>query len=149
MKPFRSILIFALFVSIGCSQSESPRSSQNASDAVIAKDRVGNYFLGKSTLAQILGEDTPEARRRFASEGLNFQFDRGVTLTGITVSSSKYRMANGLSVGSSTDKVREALGEPRQTEFTTNKFRIDALVYDHFTFIVNDNHVSVIFVGNQ
>ena len=149
MNRHSAVVMLAVLFSIGCSQTTPLTSAEDASDTVITKDRVGNYVIGKSTLTEILGDDTPEARTRFAKEGLNFEFDRGVTLTGVTVSSPRYRMANGLVAGSSVDDVRKALGEPNQTEIASEKFRIDALVYDDFTFILNDDQVGAIRIGSQ
>ena len=142
-------MLAAIFL-VGCSDSKPLPSANDASDTLIAKDRVGIYVVGKSTLAEILGDDTSEARNRFANEGLNFEFDRGVALAGVTVSAPEYRMANGLSVGSSADEVRKALGEPNQTEITSDKFLpIDALVYDDFAFLLNGRQVSAIRVGSR
>ena len=153
MKTLFAVGGLALLTNLGCSAGEAtpPGAVTGAADSApnytITANSVGDFVIGKSTLAEILGQDTPEARRQFANRGLNFQFDRGVTLTGVTVSSADYQLENGLAVGASADAVRKAFGEPKQTKMENRKFSFDALVYDDFAFVLAGDVVSAIFVG--
>ncbi len=155
MKMLFAVGGIALLTNFGCllatATPPEPVTTEmdSARQLTIAANGVGDFVIGTSTLAEILGHDTPAARQLFAELGLSFQFDRGVTLTGVTVGSADYRLANGLAVGASADAVRKSLGEPKQTKIKTPKFSLDAMVYDDFTFVLADDVVSAIFVGGS
>ncbi|MCP4192772.1 MAG: hypothetical protein GY768_19330 [Planctomycetaceae bacterium] len=142
------VAAFALF--IGCSSSTTETSSNaKPNTKTISPNRVGDFVIGESTLNEILGDDTKDARRKFSERGLDFQFDRGVTLTGITVSSADYSLANGIAVGESADTVRSEFGEPEATEIANEKLSLPAMVYDEYTFLIADDKVTAIFVGGS
>jgi hypothetical protein len=149
----RLILALVVLPLLGCADS-TPTSkdsvTQLPADApnAITPKGVGEFVFGESTLADILGEDTSENRRRFSDQGFTFQFDRGVTLTGITVRNSDYKLPNGLGVGATADSIRSKLGEPIKDRIENEKLSIDALVYSDFTFYLDaNNNVAAIFIG--
>ncbi len=86
---------------------------------IVPGSRVGQYVIGVSTLAQILGSDTPEARQRFADQGLWFEFNRGHELSAVTTSNEQFATKEGLKVGSSIEQVQIALGGARPAERQT------------------------------
>ena len=153
MRTVLTVLVAVTLAHIGCSKGTPPPSDvvsdppQSDDASTITRMGIGDYVIGTSTLTDILGTDTPEARRRFAKRGLNFQFDRGVTLTGITVTTDSFRLASGLVVGATSEAVRNEFGEPKSEKIENGKFTLDALVYDDFTFFLNGDTVSAIFVG--
>lgn len=157
MKPhlfcqcvFSSLL--AIFVCAGCSEdiATAPQSTGTHSDHLIAASSVGKYLIGQSTLEGILGSDTPDNRKRFSDAGLQFEFNQGKELTGVTVTSADYELENGLTIGSPSSEVREKLGEPRATKIESEPkgIQIDALVYDDFVFLLDESQkVGAIRIG--
>jgi len=118
---------------------------------VVKANAVGEYQIGKSTLEDILGSDTPENRKRFSDAGLNFEFNRGKELTGVTVTASEYALENGLTIGSTSNDVMQELGDPRDTKIDLKPkgIELDALVYDDFVFLLDDSkNVAGIRIGN-
>ena len=60
------------------------------------------------------------------------------------------RLANGICVGVSESDVRKLLGQPQSDQIVTEKFRMEGLVYDQYTFLLDkDAKVSAIRVGRQ
>ncbi len=108
--------LLVLLANIGCSviESDARAASNSPSKFIIKAKSVGEYKIGESTLESILGTDTPENRKRFAASGLNFEFNKGKELTGVTVTVNKYALENGLTVGSSASEVVKQLGEPHE-----------------------------------
>jgi hypothetical protein len=152
LRVFVAVFGIFFFFCSGCSDGTFvvPVATDTDSDLVITARGVGDYQIGQSTHKEILGADTPELRKRFADAGLNFEFDRGKELTAITVTSSDYSLENGLSVGSTSSEVRTKLGEPLKTsiELEPKGIQLDALVYNEFTFLLDQsNKVTAIRVG--
>lgn len=140
-------LIIIQLTLVGCSPPV-PMSDPDASiDNLIEPTRVGDFVIGHSTMAEILGADTANARREFSQQGLEFEFDRGAALTGVMVFSTSYRLPNGISVGDSADKIRSEFGEPTANKLTSEKFSLPALVYTEYTFLLHEDKVSAIRVG--
>ena len=109
---------------------------------------VEPFVIGKSTLAEILGDENGGARKRFADRGLFFEFARGQLLTGIAVTSADFALENGLAVGKTAQDVRENLGKPTKTRIKTEKLNLNALVYDDYTFLLDHaNKVTAIRIG--
>lgn len=117
-------------------QVQAPAKQQVAQP--FSTERVGDYLIGQSTLREVLGEDTPEARKKLTARGLNCEFDQGGTLTAVTISSADYVLSNGLSVGSRAAEVRAKLGAPRETSVQSDKLQFNALVYDRLAFLLDD-----------
>ena len=141
-----------LIVCSGCSVDMvvAPVASDSSSDRRITTRGVGDHQIGQSTLGEILGTDTTEQRKRFADAGLNYEFNQGNELIGVTVTSGDFSLENGLSVGSSSSEVRNKLGEPLKTsiELEPKGIQMDALVYDGYTFLLDQsNKVTAIRVG--
>ena len=141
-----------LLVCSGCAEDAvvSPVATDTGSDRTIRTSGVGGYQIGRSTSDEILGADIPDARERFADVGLRFEFRQGKELTGFTVTSSDYSLENGLRIGSTSKEVRNKLGEPLQTsiELEPKGIQLDALVYNHYTFLLDQsNKVTAIRVG--
>lgn len=113
---------------------------------LVPGERAGSYVLGHSTLAQIMGEDTPANRQRFADQGINFEFDRGRKLKAVIVGSDKFNTVDGLRVGSSVDAVREQLGAPIATP-EGEKVVIEVLAYPGIQFFPQDDRVRAIRIG--
>ena len=137
---------------IGCADDAvvPPDTIVSRSDRTIRTSGVGDYQIGRSTLKEILGADTPEARARFADAGLSFEFRQGSELTGVTVASSDYSLENGLRVGSTSSEVRNKLGEPLTTsvELKPKGIQLDTLVYSQYTFLLDQsNQVTAIRIG--
>jgi hypothetical protein len=135
-----------------CDAHQNPAaSSQPAPDdtLIVPGVRVGQYVLGRSTAASILGSDSPEARRKFAEQGLFFEFERGQQLTGIMVSSPKYATQNGLRVGATAADVEAQLGTPlsRTMSEAHGKFEIPGLSYPGIWFVLEGTVVGAIRVG--
>lgn len=133
--------------------SSTARTNANSS-TLITQTSVGDYRIGVATMSELLGSDTRESRKRLASQGLHFEFERGGTLTGITVTSQKYALENGIAVGSKADAVREKLGEPLAGKLALepNKGELDALVYAGYVFVLGgsagkEKSVTAIRVG--
>ena len=64
----------------GCSSSATETSSNaKANTKTISPNRVGDFVIAESTLNEILGDDTKDARRKFSERGQDFQFDRVAT----------------------------------------------------------------------
>jgi len=146
------ILLVSLAIS-GCADAPSAPQARTNSDAklVVKANAVGEYQIGKSTLEDILGSDTPENRKRFSDAGLNFEFNRGKELTGVTVTASEYALENGLTIGSTSNDVMQELGDPRDTKIDLKPkgIELDALVYDDFVFLLDDSkNVAGIRIGN-
>jgi len=80
---------------------------------------------------------------------LHFQFERGGPLTGVTLSTAKFRDASGITVGSSVKAVREAYGAPlaEKIKLRHNKGRFPGLVYEGITFMTTEDKVTAIHVG--
>ncbi len=130
------------FVILGC----SPQTTEQ--DAwIVPGTRVGPYVIGKSTLTDILGKDTPEARQSYAAQGLYFQFERGRKLTGVTISTDRFATREGLSVGDSVEEVRKLLGAPAGSRVEGDKIAFDAMVYDGIVFVPKDGRIVSIFVS--
>ena len=153
MRLHLAVIVVVILAHIGCSKP-TPQSSNAVSNPASSGDAstinamgVGDYVIERSTLTEILSTDTPEARRRFSEQGLYFQFDRGRTLTGITMTSATFRLRSGLAVGASADAVRKELSAPKSEGIENDKLTLDALVYDDFTFILDSDTVSAIFIG--
>lgn len=145
--------LLALLICIGCSDDASvtQATSTAASSYIVKAKSVGDYQIGKSTLEEILGSDTPENRKRFTDAGLNFEFNQGKELTGVTVTSSDYTLENGLTIGSPSSDVTDKLGEPRESkiELEPKGIELDALVYDEFAFLLDGSKkVTAIRIGN-
>jgi hypothetical protein len=152
LRVFVSVFGIVFFVCSGCSDDTpvAPVATDTGSDRVITTRGVGDYQIGQSTLEEILGTDTSELRKRFTDAGLNFEFNQGKELTGVTVTSSDYSLENGLSVGSTSSEVRNKLGEPLKTsiELEPKGIQLDALVYNEYTFLLDQsNKVTAIRVG--
>lgn len=145
--------LLALLVCSGCSDDSSVTqvATSNDSSYIVKAESIGNYQIGKSKLKEILGSDTRENRKRFTDEGLNFEFNQGNELTGVTVTSSDYALENGLTIGSPSSDVTDKLGEPRKSklELEPKGIELDALVYDQFVFLLDGSkNVSAIRIGN-
>lgn len=145
--------LLALLVCIGCSDDASVTQVGPTADSshIVKAESVGDYQIGKSTLKEILSSDTPENRKRFTDAGVNFEFNQGKELTGITVTSSEYALENGLTIGSPSSDVTAKLGEPRQMklELEPKGIELDALVYDEFVFLLDGSKsVVAIRIGN-
>ena len=137
----------------GCSQNArlSPQVPESNTHSLVTANSVGEYELGKSTLSQTLGTDSTENRSRFADAGLHFEFNHGQELTGVTVTSSNYALANGITIGTAANQVVAQLGEPlaRSLPVTPKGFDLEALVYDDFAFLLDEKqNVAAIRVGN-
>ncbi len=151
----KTILEFAIAVlcvtlmCCGCGDkgNSTPAATDIDSNRVITSRGVGEYLIDISTLEEILGTDSPEMRKRFADQGLNFEFDRGKELTGVTVTSRDYALENEISVGCTAEDVRDSLGEPLDTkiELRPKQIRLDALVYDDYMFLLDqtDNVIAI------
>jgi hypothetical protein len=145
--------LLALLVCIGCSADASVTQVVPTSDSsyIVKAESVGDYQIGKSTLDEIMGSVTAKNRRRFADAGLNFEFNQGKELTGVTVTSSDYTLENGLTIGSPSSDVINKLGEPRRSkiELEPKDIELDALVYDEFVFLLDGSkNVAAIRIGN-
>ncbi len=145
--------LLSLLVCIGCSDDASvTQVTTTADSSYIVKARsVGDYQIGKSSLDEIMGSDTPENRKRFTDAGLNFEFNQGKVLTGVTVTSSDYTLENGLTIGSPSSDVTDKLGEPRESkiELEPKGIELDALVYDEFVFLLDGSkNVTAIRIGD-
>ncbi len=142
-------VLCVIFTCCGCSDKGNftPAATDIDSSRVITARGVGEYLIGISTLEEILGTDSSEMRKRFADQGLNFEFDRGKELTGVTVSSRDYALENGISVGNTAEDVRDNLGEPLDTkiELRPKQIRLDALAYDDYMFLLDqtDNVIAI------
>lgn len=146
-------ILFGLLLCVGCSDDGSVAQvpSPSASSYIVKAESVGDYQIGKSTLDEVMGSDTPENRKRFTDAGLSFEFNQGKELTGLTVTSSDYALENGLMIGSPASDVTVKLGEPRQTKIESEEKGIesDALVYDEFVFLLDGSrNVNAIRIGN-
>ena len=144
MKISLIILMLLLPLLLSCEQRITD------ANVIVPGQGLGRFAIGKSTMAQILGEDTALARKKYAAQGIHFQFDRGKALTGITISDSKYQTNKGIRVGDSVKQVTSAYGASKIQKMTEahGKFTLDALVYKGIAFIVVDGSVSAIFVGD-
>jgi hypothetical protein len=147
------LALLALLVCIGCSADASVTQVVPTSDSsyIVKAESVGDYQIGKSTLDEIMGSVTAKNRRRFADAGLNFEFNQGKELTGVTVTSSDYALENGLTIGSPSSDVINKLGEPRRSkiELEPKDIELDALVYDEFVFLLDGSkNVAAIRIGN-
>ena len=147
-----SALGIVVLVCSGCAEdaADSPVATDTGSDRTIRTSGIGDYQIGRSTSEEILGADTPDARERLADAGLRFEFHQGEELTGVTVTSSDYSLENGLGIGSTSDEVRNKLGEPLKTsiELEPKGIQLDALVYNQYTFLLDQsNKVTAIRVG--
>ncbi len=146
-------ILLVLFANSGCSDVPSgPQATTNGRPKHVVKAKsVGEYQIGQSTLEEVLGSDTPDNRKRFSDIGLNFEFNSGKELTGVTVTVSDYALENGLTIGSSSSDVINKLGEPRKKkiELQPKGIELDALVYDDFVFLLDDSkNVAGIRIGN-
>ncbi len=134
-------ILLVLLANSGCSDSPSGAQAvtNGSSKYVVKANSVGEYQIGQSTLEEILGSDTPDNRKRFTDIGLNFEFNKGNELTGVTVTASDYALENGLTIGSSSSDVINKLGEPRKKkiELEPKGIELDALVYDEFVFLLD------------
>jgi hypothetical protein len=149
MEMFRVAALWGLL--LACAESPS-----SAGTAVVANEvlivpgvRVGNFVLGRDTLASVLGSDTPEARHRFAEQGLVFQFEQGKQLRGIMVSSPRFRTRHGFRVGSKASAIEEQLGTPvtREVREVHGKFELPVLAYPGITFLLSDGSVRAVRIG--
>lgn len=137
---------------LGCDSkplAEKPvQLAKESSSFPISVDQVGDYQIGKSTLVDVLGEDTPEARKQLTARGLNCEFNEGGVLSAVTITSSDYAFPGGLAVGSQATEVRAKLGDPIKTSFQSGQLKFNALVYARLAFLLDDqNSVYAIRVG--
>lgn len=136
----------------GCDSKPKPAAAENRAanekTLPITIERVGEYLIGKSTLQEVFGEDSPVARQRLTERGLNCEFSEDGLLSAVTITSADYALANGLGVGSNATDVRALLGPPLETSFQSGQLKFEALVYVGFTFLLDDSgSVYAIRVG--
>ena len=148
---FCLVLSFCVSVTMPLSGDTGTAQTESKRNLIVPSVRVGEFVLGESTLANILGQDTPEARQRFADKGIWFQFDEGKLLTGVTLRSNRYATVEGLRVGSTADEVITAFGQPRDAKLRLKKGsraigEIPAIVYEGITFIAAKGKVTAIQV---
>jgi hypothetical protein len=135
------VVVALLFFHIGCQGDAKTQSG------IVPGERVGTYVLRKSTLRDILGEDTADARKRFVDQGLNFEFNQGKELTAVTVSNDRFQMPNGLRVGSTVEEVEQTLGKPAHDRDVGEHLTLDVLDYPGITFIPKDGRVAAIRIS--
>jgi hypothetical protein len=120
----------------------------NNTNLIIPGKQVNNYIIGKSTLKEILGQNTAENRNKYAKKGLYFQFEQGDKLSGITVMSSEYTTDKGVRVGSTIEEAIKAYGKPKERIMDDTLTNIGALVYDGIVFFCNNEKITAIHVAN-
>lgn len=145
--------VLSVLVCIGCSDDASVTQVTTTADtsSIVKAKSVGDYQIGRSTLDEIMGSDTPENKKRFTDAGLCFEFNQGKELAGVTVTSSDYKLENGLMIGSPSGDVTDRLGEPRESkiELEPKGIEFDALVYDAFVFLLDGSKsVTAIRIGD-
>jgi hypothetical protein len=136
-----SLIVVVLLV-VGC--GDGPAAPPTA---IVPGDRVGPYVIHTSTLRDILGEDSADARKRFADQGLYFEFEQGRELKAVTVMSDRFQLPSGLKVGSTMQEVEAIMGKPDARNVSGEKIAMEALVYSGVTFVPKDNRVAAIRVG--
>jgi hypothetical protein len=127
-----------------------PRDGVADAFLIVPATRVGAYTIGHDTMTTVYRGDDGE-RSRLEERGLWFEFTRGTTLTGITVTAADYATRAHLRVGSTVVDVRAAMGDvAEQTlhDVQAKGLHIPALVYPGITFMVHDGRVYAIHVGN-
>lgn len=146
----RRFAILLLLAATHSCTSQAPWSGREVPDLVpvLPGVGVGDYTLGRSTLEDIFGQDTPEMRDRFRESGLEFQFHKGGVLAGVTVLSLEYATPSGLRVGDPVAKVEALMGPPRSSkvELQPKGFALPAMVYPGITFYLADDEVWAISV---
>lgn len=111
-------------------------------DMIIPGSSVGKYVLNETTRESV-GED---------EEGVFLTFNEGKELTGIFVTSTKYKTDKGLAVGDSSDKVLEIYGDSDVQSMDIEKSGTvigsmgDSLSYPGIKFVINDGVISGIVV---
>jgi hypothetical protein len=143
----RALPTIALLLA-ACASSPEPGRTAPADDGLaVPGDRVGVWALGTGTLRGILGTDSLKKRAEFGKKGIWFQFDRGLALTGVTVTSSEFATREGIRVGSPAAAVRDAYGEPLAEEIADagKGLQIPALVYPGIIFGVEGE--TVVFLS--
>jgi hypothetical protein len=113
---------------------------------------LGDYRLGKSTLKEILGNDSGSIRSEFFKKGLMFQFNQGKELTGITIMSMDFKTDKGISVGDTLQKVQSIYGnssKPKEIKEKHGKFTINAASYEGISFLIDkDQKVFAIHISS-
>jgi hypothetical protein len=110
---------------------------------IIPGERVGIYVINKSTLKEILIEDSPAKRKEFSDKGIHFQFEKGKQLTGVTVNNDKFQLESGIKVGSSLDSVKIKLGDKYNNQLSNGT---GLIIYQGIIFMIKDNIVMSISV---
>ena len=151
MATFIIALLSVVSGIVGCETRQAKTSAANGpisnNNLIVPGERIGKYVINASTLAEILGTDSPESRNRLANEGFFFEFNQGRNLTGVIADTDHFQMANGLKVGSTSKEVEAIMGEPKARTINGEKIELDALVYVGVIFILKDETVGAIRVG--
>jgi hypothetical protein len=147
LKVYRPILILVLCALMGCGTTPAINGRDTKSELIVPGERVGKLLINTSTMPQILGNDSPEARARFASKGLSFEFEHGQKLKAVSIETDHFQLKNGLKVGSTIEEVETLMGKPQARKITGDKLDLDVLVYQGVMFLPKDGLVSVIRVS--
>ena len=116
MAGLRSTLLASSLALAAC--GPAARGARHVPDPhlIVPGVRVGPYVLDQTQRVDVLDDGTPEARAKLARAGLSLEFERGGTLTGVTVETDRFHTKEGLAVGAARNQVQRALGLPLQAE---------------------------------
>lgn len=139
-------LLLVLLLSLSC----APQPAGGRADSLIVPgQRIGSYVVGESTRESLIGADTPENRRAYASHGVTFEFDQGQELIGVTVSNPDFATAGGVRVGSRLEEMFGEFGsqEVKPFESDSGKISFPMVQYPGIQFFVQDKSVVAIRVA--
>ncbi len=149
-RGFRSVaVVFGIAYCLASTTSVMAADVVSETTLIVPGMRVGGYKFGMSRdeVLERIGKpkgDSPREQERsaFKVDGLHLGIVED-SLKGITVLSSKYKFANGLGVGSSEQKIKEAFGN----DFNLREFKLkNILAYkkEGLVFVIwNDNKTVI------